>query len=112
VKVEGGRAEDAALWNSLVAPWKAAAPAVTYKPAGCLECRMTGFIGRIGIYETLVCSPGVKGAISAGGDLARLREQALKEGMKPLRVSGALKVASGLTTIDEVLKTAPPSRES
>jgi len=110
-KVEGGRAEDAALWNSLVAPWKAAPPAVTYKPVGCLECRMTGFMGRIGIYETLVCSPGVKGVIGAGGDLARLREQALKEGMKPLRVSGALKIASGMTTIDEVLKTAPPSRD-
>jgi general secretion pathway protein E len=111
VKVEGGRAEDAVLWNSLVAPWKAAPPALTYKPAGCLECRMTGFIGRVGIYETLVCTPGVKGTVSAGGDLARLREQALKEGMKPLRVSGALKVASGLTTIDEVLKTAPPAQE-
>ena len=110
-KVEGGRAEDVAMWNALVAPWKAVSPAITYKPVGCLECRMTGFMGRIGVYETLVCSPGVKGVIGAGGDLARLREQALKEGMKPLRVSGALKIASGLTTIDEVLKTAPPSRD-
>ena len=107
-KVEGGRAEDTALWNSLVAPWKAAAPAVTFKAVGCLECRMTGFTGRIGIYETLTCSPGVKGVIGAGADLSRLQDQALKEGMKPLRVSGALKVASGLTTIDEVLRTAPP----
>jgi general secretion pathway protein E len=72
---------------------------------------MTGFMGRVGIYETLVCSPGLKGVIGAGGDLARLREQALKESMKPLRVSGALKIASGVTTIDEVLKTAPPSRD-
>jgi general secretion pathway protein E len=110
-KVEGGRAEDTAMWDSLVAPWKAAHPAVTFKAVGCLECRMTGFSGRIGIYETLVCSQPVKQIIGAGGDLARLREQAFKEGMKPLRVSGALKVASGLTTIDEVLRTAPPSRD-
>jgi general secretion pathway protein E len=110
-KVEGGRAEDTAMWDSLVAPWKAAHPAVTFKPVGCLECRMTGFHGRIGIYETLVCSQPVKQIIGAGGDLARLREQAFKEGMKPLRVSGALKVASGLTTIDEVLRTAPPARD-
>jgi general secretion pathway protein E len=110
-KVEGGRAEDTAMWDSLVAPWKAAHPAVTFKPVGCLECRMTGFSGRIGIYETLVCSQPVKQIIGAGGDLARLREQAVKEGMKPLRVSGALKVASGLTTIDEVLRTAPPARD-
>jgi general secretion pathway protein E len=110
-KVEGGRAEDTAMWDSLVAPWKAAHPAVTFKAVGCLECRMTGFSGRIGIYETLVCSQPVKQIIGAGGDLARLREQAFKEGMKPLRVSGALKVASGQTTIDEVLRTAPPSRD-
>ena len=110
-KVEGGRAEDTAMWDSLVAPWKAAHPAVTFKAVGCLECRMTGFSGRIGIYETLVCSQPVKQIIGAGGDLARLREQAVKEGMKPLRVSGALKVASGLTTIDEVLRTAPPARD-
>ena len=43
--------------------------------------------------------------------LARLREQAFKEGMKALRVSGALKVASGITTVEEVLKTAPPARD-
>ena len=110
-KVEGGRTEDSASWDALVAPWKAAPPALTYKPVGCLECRMTGFIGRIGIYETLVCSPGIKGVIATGADLARLREQAFKEGMKALRVSGALKVASGITTVEEVLKTAPPARD-
>jgi len=110
-RVEGSRVEDAALWDALVAPYKAPAPSGMYKPVGCLECRMTGFIGRIGIYETLVLSNAVKEIVSTGADLARMREQALKEGMKPLRVSGAMKVAGGLTTIDEVLRTAPPSRE-
>jgi general secretion pathway protein E len=69
---------------------------------------MTGFQGRVGIYETLVCSIGVKDLVAANGDVARLRDQAYKEGMKPLRISGAMKVAAGLTTIDEVLKVAPP----
>jgi len=110
-KVEGGRTDDSAAWDALVAPWKAPPPPLTYKPVGCLECRMTGFIGRIGIYETLVCSPGVKGVIATGADLPRLRDQAFKEGMKALRVSGALKVASGITTVEEVLKTAPPARD-
>ncbi len=64
-----------------------------------------------GIYETLVCSAGIKGVIATGADLPRLREQAFKEGMKALRVSGALKVASGITTVEEVLKTAPPARD-
>jgi general secretion pathway protein E len=105
------RAEDQAAWDALVAPFKSTRPASVYKPVGCLECRMTGFMGRIGIYETLLHSPAIKQLVGAGADLARVREQALKEGMKPLRVSGAMKIAAGLTTIDEVLKVAPPIRE-
>lgn len=72
---------------------------------------MTGFMGRVGIYETLLCSPAVKQLIAAGADLARVRDQAMKEGMKPLRVSGAMKIGAGLTTMDEVLKVAPPVRD-
>jgi general secretion pathway protein E len=106
------RSEDQAAWDALVAPFKASRPAQVYKPVGCLECRMTGFLGRVGIYETLVHTPAIKQLISAGADLAAVREQAMKEGMKPLRISGALKVAAGLTTIDEVLKVAPPVREA
>jgi len=109
--VEVSRAEDSAAWDALVAPWKATRPATIYKAVGCLECRMTGFIGRVGIFETLVFSVAIKEVVAGGADLARLRDQALKESMKPLRISGAMKVASGLTTIDEVLKTAPPARE-
>jgi len=108
---ELNRAEDQAAWDALVAPFKSTRPAKVYKPVGCLECRMTGFMGRVGIYETLMCSPAVKQLIAAGAELARVREQAMKEGMKPLRVSGAMKIASGLTTMDEVLKVAPPVRD-
>jgi general secretion pathway protein E len=108
---EMNRAEDQAAWDALVAPFKSTRPAKIYKPVGCLECRMTGFMGRVGIYETLLCSQGVKQLIAAGAELARVRELALKEGMKPLRVSGAMKIAAGLTTVDEVLKVAPPVRE-
>jgi len=75
---------------------------------GCLECRMTGFQGRLGIYETLVCTSGIKDLVAANADIGRMRDQAYKEGMKPLRISGAMKVAAGVTTIDEVLKVAPP----
>jgi general secretion pathway protein E len=109
--VELNRAEDQAAWDALVAPFKSTRPATVFKPVGCLECRMTGFMGRIGIYETLLHTPAIKQLVGAGADLARVREQALKEGMKPLRVSGAMKIAAGLTTIDEVLKVAPPIRE-
>ncbi len=110
--VELNRAEDQESWDALVAPWKSKHPAKLHKPVGCLECRMTGFMGRVGIYETLVVSSQIKSLINANADLAVLREQAFKEGMKPLRISGAMKVGAGLTTIDEVLKVAPPVRDT
>ena len=106
------RAEDAAAWDALVAPWKAKRPAAVYRAVGCLECRMTGFSGRIGIYETLVCSNSIKDLVAGGADVAAIRDCAIKEGMKPLRISGAMKVAAGLTTIEEVLKVAPPLKDA
>ncbi len=103
------REDDIELWNGLVAPWKAPRPTQLQRPQGCLECRMTGYSGRIGIYEILLMSPELRKLITAETDIAALREQANREGMKPLRISGALKVAAGLTTLDEVLKTSPPA---
>src|SRR5688572_24511836 len=110
--VDLNRAEDQDAWNALVAPWKSKHPARLYKPVGCLECRMTGYVGRVGVYETLIFTQGMKGLVNQSADLSTLREQAFKEGMKPLRISGAMKVGAGLTTIDEVLKVAPPVRDS
>ena len=111
-KIELNRAEDQAAWEALVMPWKSKHPAKLYKPVGCLECRMTGFTGRIGIYETLLFTGPIKALVNDKADLSALREQAFKEGMKPLRISGAMKVGAGLTTIEEVLKVAPPVRDS
>ena len=110
-KVELQRTEDQQAWEALVAPWKSKHPAKLYKPVGCLECRMTGFTGRVGIYETLVLTPAFKSLVGSSPELGRLREQAFKDGMKPLRISGAMKVGAGLTTIEEVLKVAPPVRD-
>jgi len=110
-KLELQRTEDQQAWEALVAPWKSKHPTKLYKPVGCLECRMTGFVGRVGIYETLMLTPTFKGMVGSTLDLGRLREQAFKDGMKPLRISGAMKVGAGLTTIEEVLKVAPPVRD-
>ena len=96
----------------VIKPWRLNGGMRPYKPVGCLECRMTGFLGRVGIYEVLTCSPEIKELISEGGNEAKIRQLALKEGMRPLRLSGALKVAAGLTTIEEVAKVAPPSRDA
>jgi general secretion pathway protein E len=103
---------DNELWDNLVAPWKAARPTQLHRPVGCLECRMTGYAGRIGIYEILLMSPAMRKVINSETDIAALREQASREGMKPLRISGAQKVAAGLTTLEEVIKIAPPPDQS
>jgi general secretion pathway protein E len=111
-KVDFNRAEDHAGWDALVAPWKSNRPEKVYKPVGCLDCRMTGYMGRVGIYETLIFSSAIKALVGEKAELEALREQAFKEGMKPLRISGAMKVGSGHTTVDEVLKVAPPVRDT
>jgi general secretion pathway protein E len=100
---------DDSAWETLVAPWKAAKPKdTTYVARGCLECRMTGYLGRVGIYETMVMTPELRKILTGETDLDLLRDKAYKEGMKPLRITGAMKVAAGLTTLDEVIAVAPP----
>jgi general secretion pathway protein E len=100
---------DQQSWSDLVSPWKASRPERFMHAAGCLECRMTGYSGRVGIYEILLMSPEIKTLVAAGADIAALRDQAYREGMYPLRVSGALKVAQGATTLGEIMKVAPPA---
>jgi general secretion pathway protein E len=104
--------EEDALWDNLVTPWKANRPTHFHRPVGCLECRMTGYMGRVGLYEILMLSPDMKQAISAGHEIAKIRDLAFREGMKPLRISGAMKVAAGVTTLEEVVKVAPPAERS
>ncbi len=100
---------DDSAWDALVAPWKAANPkGNTYINQGCLECRMTGYMGRIGIYEMMIMTAPLRDRIVDATDLDALREAAYKEGMKPLRISGAMKIAAGVTTVDEIMKVAPP----
>jgi len=94
-------------WQMLTSPWKMAMPKSLYQPVGCLECRETGYRGREGIYELLPLTDNIKSMISGAGEIGKLRIGAMKEGMKTLRLSGALKVASGKTTIAEVLRVAP-----
>jgi general secretion pathway protein E len=102
---------DEAAWNALVSPWKAPLPTQSFVAKGCIECRMTGYMGRIGIYEMLPVTPEFRRFIKTDATPALLREQAFKEGMKPLRISGAMKVAAGLTTVEEVLKVVQSGRE-
>lgn len=95
-------------WDLLVKPWKVAKPSKVFKTVGCLECRNTGYIGRQGIYEILRMSETLGNIITEATDLNELRQQAMREGMRTLRLSGAQKIAKGHTTLDEVLRVAPP----
>jgi general secretion pathway protein E len=65
-------------------------------------------MGRMGVYEMMVMTPELRKAVAEQADLEALRDKAFREGMKPLRISGAMKIAAGLTTIDEVMNVAPP----
>ncbi|MDH5649318.1 MAG: GspE/PulE family protein [Gammaproteobacteria bacterium] len=94
-------------WQALVSPWKINKPETVYAPKGCLECRNTGYLGRMGIYEVLTMSQQTKKLVTTDCDTNKLRRQAMKEGMRTLRISGAQKIIAGLTTIEEVFKVAP-----
>jgi len=102
-----GDAPDEDAWRTITAPYRADRPEQVMAAAGCLECRMTGFLGRMGLYEIMAMSPALRKLVHSEAEDGQIREQAYKDGMKPLRVSGAMKVAQGLTTAEEVLKVAP-----
>ena len=96
-----------AQWEALTRPYRARRPQTVWKAVGCMECRNTGYAGRAGLYELLEMSESVRDCVTDTLELEPLRDAAMREGMRPLRVSGALKVAAGQTTIEEVLRTAP-----
>ncbi|HVG03830.1 MAG TPA: GspE/PulE family protein [Burkholderiaceae bacterium] len=103
-----GEPIDPALWKELVNPWRSNIPDKVYKPVGCLECRNTGYMRRTGLIEMLVMTDAMRALVAKESDIVTLRSQAARDGLKSLRLSGAQKIANGLTTMDEVLKAAPP----
>ena len=94
--------------GEIVKPWQISGGYKPFKPVGCVDCRMTGFMGRMGLYELLVVTEGFKSKVSHEPNMDVLRRQAVSDGMRPLRLAGALRVAEGLTVIDEVLASTPP----
>ena len=90
-----------------VKPWRLNGAVRAFKPVGCLECRMTGFRGRTGLYELLSITDAARVCLQPLPDPQRLRQQALKDGMRPLRLAGCTKVAEGQTTLQEVIGATP-----
>jgi len=90
-------------WQSLVAPMRARRPRIVQEAVGCDECRHTGFKGRMAIFEILRMTDPLRALITPSVDNRALRETAISEGMRPLRISGARKVQAGLTNAAEVI---------
>jgi general secretion pathway protein E len=99
---------DGAAWRGLVGKHALPQPALGCAPVGCLECRNTGYLGRIGLYEMLVLTPDLLGRIKSGMDLGEFTRAAMDTGMSPLRCAAAAHVAAGLTTIEEAQTVLPP----
>ncbi|HUR89307.1 MAG TPA: ATPase, T2SS/T4P/T4SS family [Ramlibacter sp.] len=94
--------------DGVVKPWKISGTWQPYKPIGCVDCRMTGYLGRMGLYELLTVTEGFKEKVNGQPSIDILRRQAVADGMRPLRLAGALRVAEGVTTLEEVLTATPP----
>jgi type IV pilus assembly protein PilB len=74
------------------------------KGTGCESCSGTGYKGRAGLYEVMALSPELRRMILRGASVAEMQEQAVAEGMLTLRMDGMVKVAKGVTTLEEVIK--------
>ena len=91
----------------MIKPWQLSGAYKPFKPIGCVDCRMTGFMGRMGLYELLVVTEQFKEKITHEPSVEALKRQAVADGMRPLRLAGILRAAEGLTVLDEVLSSTP-----
>ena len=79
-------------------------PPKLWKGAGCRACRQSGFRGRTGIHELLTTGEQIRELVSQRVNAGVIRHEALKVGMRTLRMDGWTKVGMGITTIDEVAR--------
>jgi len=77
---------------------------VPYRGAGCERCNGTGYKGRVGLFEVMEVTDGIRELILVGASGLELRRRAVEEGMISLRASGLQKIRDGVTTIEEVLR--------
>ena len=75
-----------------------------HKGKGCKICRQTGYLGRVGLFEVLEITKGIRKLISERVDSDVIAQAAIKEGMKTMLDDGLEKIASGMTTIEEIIR--------
>ena len=103
---------DEIAWKELTDGTGIAMPKLMFVPKGCDECRQSGYSGRIGIYELLPVTSEIKKLVAKDCDIKPIRDKAVAQGMSLLRISGAQKICEGKTTVEEVMRVAPPSQEN
>ncbi len=79
-----------------------------WKGAGCESCQYSGYSGRLGLFELLMMSPSIKEILTKEVAAVTIKKIAEKEGYTTLSIDGINKALSGLTSIDEVFRVAPP----
>src|SRR5918911_1603034 len=75
-----------------------------FKGRGCAKCNNTGYKGRVGLYEVMEITDDIRELILIGASALELRKRAIEQGMLTLRQSGLVKIKSGITTIEEVVR--------
>ncbi|MFH1090416.1 MAG: type IV-A pilus assembly ATPase PilB [Pseudomonadota bacterium] len=83
-----------------------------YHGKGCAICSVTGYKGRVGIFEVLDLTPNLQEAVASNVPESQLRKIALKEGMSTLRMDGLLKTKQGITSLEQVLEKTILPKES
>jgi type IV pilus assembly protein PilB len=77
-----------------------------FKGAGCRTCSNTGYKGRIALYEVMPFYDSVKELVLQGASTAEVKAEAIRQGMKSLRMAGIQKLQEGVTTVEEVLRVS------
>ncbi len=78
-----------------------------YGAHGCEKCHMTGYAGRTGVFEMMVCTPGIRELIMQRAALQQIRQKSIEEGLIEFRRSALLNVARARTSIEEVFRAIP-----
>ena len=78
--------------------------AKAYKGRGCATCGNKGYKGRVGLYEVLEVTDELRELILVGASALEIKRKAIEQGMVSLRRSGLIKVAAGMTTLEEVIR--------
>ena len=79
-------------------------PLTIYAAGGCQLCGDTGYYGRIGVYEIMEITPGLRRIVAGKGTTEQIKDQAIKDGMYTLRRAAAEYVIDGTTSVSEMVK--------